>query len=241
MTLPPEWSPILSGIVGSTAYGLAGPDSDVDRLGFAAAPTVAFHGLRPPVGKAATRDSHNPDVVVHEAGKAVSLLLSANPTVSELLWLSGDLYETRTPLGDELIGLRARLLSASRVRNAYLGYAAAQFGRIRRTGRFPDVPVSRTRKHARHLLRLVSQGQALYLTGSMEIRVPDPERYHQFADRFVTDLDQGLELAERLLAYTAMGFDAHRSPLPDQPDEAAAEDWLIRVRAHHYQQQETAA
>ena len=30
---------LLSGIVGSTAYGLAGPDSDVDRLGMYAAPS----------------------------------------------------------------------------------------------------------------------------------------------------------------------------------------------------------
>lgn len=32
---------LLAGIVGSTAYGLAGPDSDVDRLGVFAVPTRA--------------------------------------------------------------------------------------------------------------------------------------------------------------------------------------------------------
>ena len=42
-------TPLLEGIVGSTAYGLAGPHSDVDRLGVFAAPTRAFHGLYPPI------------------------------------------------------------------------------------------------------------------------------------------------------------------------------------------------
>lgn len=37
---------LLSGIVGSVAYGLAGPGSDTDRIGVFAAPTVAFHGRR---------------------------------------------------------------------------------------------------------------------------------------------------------------------------------------------------
>ncbi len=39
---------LLAGIVGSTAYGLAGPDSDVDRLGVFAAPTLSLLGLDAP-------------------------------------------------------------------------------------------------------------------------------------------------------------------------------------------------
>ncbi len=36
---------LLSGIVGSTAYGLAHAGSDIDRLGMFAAPTEQLHGL----------------------------------------------------------------------------------------------------------------------------------------------------------------------------------------------------
>jgi uncharacterized protein len=43
---------LLAGIVGSTAYGLADADSDVDRLGMFAAPTRAVLGLHTP------RESH---------------------------------------------------------------------------------------------------------------------------------------------------------------------------------------
>lgn len=154
------WTTLLGGIVGSHAYGLNTPTSDVDRLQFAAAPTVAFHGLRLPVDKAATREHKSPDITVHEAGKAVSLLLKSNPTVSEVLWLGS--YEILTPLGQELIDLRDRLLCAPRVRNAYLGYANQQFQRLINKGRFPDVPINRIAKHGRHLLRLVEQGTQLW-------------------------------------------------------------------------------
>src|SRR5690606_31256568 len=96
---PEDGTLLLSGIVGSVAYGLAGPDSDVDRLGVYAAPTTAFHGLHPPVGKAASKATTSPDCTLHEAGKFAALLLGGNPTITELLWLPDDLYEVRTPLG----------------------------------------------------------------------------------------------------------------------------------------------
>ena len=233
------WHILLSGIVGSTAYGLAGPESDVDRIGFAAAPTVAFHGLHMPAGKAATKEQHKPDVVVHEAGKAVALLLQGNPTVSEVLWLES--YETCTDLGAELIGLRQRLMCTRAVRSAYLGYATSQFMRLKNRGRFPDVPVSRIKKHGRHLWRLVSQSQQLYLTGSMTLRIDTPHLCHQFADRLIDDPENGLEVAERLIATTAAMMDSRKSALRDEPDVDAAERWLRKVRHAYYTGPEVAA
>src|SRR5688572_26787180 len=72
---------LLTGIVGSTAYGLAGPGSDIDRVGVYAAPTLAFHGLHPPVDKAGSIISSKPDQALHEALKFARLCLSGNPTV----------------------------------------------------------------------------------------------------------------------------------------------------------------
>lgn len=212
---------LLQGIVGSTAYGLAGPCSDVDRLGCFAAPTVAFHGLR---GPRETYTSTGPDVTLHEAAKACRLMLGGNPTVTELLWLPDDLYELRTPLGDELIGLRGAFLSADRVRDSYLGYAAQQLSRLSNKG---SAGGGRTAKHARHLLRLLDQGYELYATGTLPIRLADPQRYLDFGTRAAVDP----ELARPLLAEAEQRFAAARSPLPDEPDTAAVEAWLLRVRA----------
>jgi predicted nucleotidyltransferase len=219
---------LLSGIVGSTAYGLARPGSDIDRLGLFAAPTRAFHGLHRP---AESRVSKAPDCTMHEAAKWLRLALGGNPTAMELVWLPDDLYETRTPLGDELIDIRSRLLSSHRVRDAYLGYATSQFRRLndRGDGSFSADTRKRTAKHARHLRRLCTQGYELYATGNLPIRVEDPDSYHRFGEQITKDPTA----ASSLLAHYEHAFDTTKSALPDAPDEAAAEAWLHRVRDAH--------
>ncbi|WP_455353530.1 nucleotidyltransferase domain-containing protein [Streptomyces sp. SYSU K217416] len=220
---------LLSGIVGSTAYGLARPGSDIDRLGLFAAPTEAFHGLHQPVASHVTTD---PDRTLHEAAKWCRLALGGNPTVMELVWLPTELYEVRTPLGDELIGIRDSLLSAARVRDAYLGYATQQFKRLydRGDGSFSADTRKRTAKHARHLRRLCHQGFELYATGELNIRVDDPEAYHQFGEDVAADAMVALPMLKRFERL----FEETKSVLPEQPDEAPAEAWLRRVRAAHY-------
>src|SRR6185312_10434274 len=142
---------LLQGVVGSTAYGLAGPDSDVDRLGVFAWDTARLFALDKP------RDSivsTSPDVTMHEAEKACRLILGGNPTAAEVLWL--DEYEIRSPLGAEMIAIRGAFLSAKRTRDAYLGYATQQFKKLlaRGDGSFnSDIPARRASKHARHLKR----------------------------------------------------------------------------------------
>ena len=215
---------LLAGIVGSTAYGLAGPGSDVDRIGMFAAPSLSLLTLNPPRESDVTRD---PDTTFHEAGKALRLFLSANPTAMELLWLPDDLYETRTPLGDEAIALRASFLSARRVKEAYLGYATQQFRKLmlRDQGSSASSP-ARLAKHARHLMRLVEQGYELYTTGYVRIRLADPERYRAFGERVAGDA----QAAVPFMAEAQERFGAARCVLPEEPDYAAAEDWLLRVR-----------
>jgi hypothetical protein len=223
---------LLSGIVGSTAYGLATTESDVDRLGVYAAPTVQFHGLHPPVGKDASVVRNNPDVTFHEAGKLALLCLSGNPTVTELLWL--DEYETRTPLGDELVAIRGAFLSAERCRDAYFGYATAQFHRLLATGRFQSKMRKRVSKHARHLLRLLDQGFGLYSTGRLTIRVDAPQRYIEFGERVADDP----ETARSALTDAEERFNSTPSVLPDRADEATVEAWLRRVRAVYFRDDE---
>jgi hypothetical protein len=217
---------LLSGVVGSTAYGLAHEGSDTDRLGVFAAPTVAFHGLHKP------QESHvttHPDATLHEAAKWLRLALGGNPTVTELAWL--DAYETRTPLGEELIGLRSSLLSAKRVRDAYLGYATQQFRKLenRGDGSFSADTRKRTGKHARHLWRLLHQGSELHRTGVLVVRLPPSvaASCRAFGERVAAG---DLSVAEHAFRSAEEAFDGP-GVLPDHPDEAAAEAWLLRVRA----------
>lgn len=231
---------LLSGIVGSIAYGLATPASDVDRLGVFAAPTESLLGLRPPKESIVTTA---PDRTMHEAAKYVRLALAVNPTVTELLWLPDDLYETRTGHGEDLVAIRSAFLSAGRVRDAYLGYAAGQFRRLaagRQQGRGPaacqDGSFSadtrrRTSKHARHLARLLHQGRELYATGRLTIRLEDPEHVRDLGERVAAG---DVAAAKALLATAEADFDRAATPLPARPDEEAAEKWLLAVRRAYY-------
>lgn len=227
--MPPDgWRVLLDGVVGSTAYGLAGPDSDVDRLVVAAAPTVVFLGLGD------VRESHvttGPDCTTHEIGKFLKLAMKANPTVTELLWLSG--YDFSNRFGLELVQMRAKLLCAPQVRRAYLGYATDQFRKLkaRGDGSFSADTRRRTSKHARHIARLCDQGYQLYATGTLRIRLDDPQFYLDFGERVAAG---DLDVAEALLATTEENFDKATPALPEEPDEPAIQDWLLRVRRHYY-------
>ncbi|MET7452648.1 nucleotidyltransferase domain-containing protein [Streptomyces sp. NPDC005574] len=225
MTVP---NVLLSGIVGSTAYGLAHEGSDIDRLGVFATPTEALHGLHKP------KESHvgtAPDTTLHEAAKWCRLALGGNPTAMELVWLPDELYEVRTPLGDELIGIRTSLLGAQRIRAAYLGYATQQFRRLEARDPAGSAEArARTAKHARHLKRLCHQGLELYTTGRLTIRLEDPEEYRAFGERVAADASA----ARPVLSHYENAFTERPSALPDRPEEAPAEAWLRRVREHFY-------
>ena len=143
-----ETTIILSGIVGSKAYGLDNEDSDTDRLGIFVAPTVEFHGLYPPTPTHVWTEPD--DLTLHEVGKFVRLALKCNPTIMELMWLPDGLYDTVHPEGLALVAIRKKFLSARYVKDAYLGYATQQFKKLvdRGDGSFSADTRKRTEKHA---------------------------------------------------------------------------------------------
>lgn len=221
---------ILAGVVGSRAYGLAKPASDTDRLGVYVLPTVQFLGVNPPNAVGLTRVSGKPDVTYHEAMKLCRLLFNSNPTVTELLWLSE--YEVATDAGLELVKLRSAFLCASKVRRAYFGYAEDQFERLfRRPDKtFAGDLKTRTAKHARHLLRLLHQGYGLYSMGVLQVKLDDPQIYHDFGDAVAAD--PGIA-REKLAQYERLFDHAGLSPLPEVPDFDVIENWLLQVRLKH--------
>lgn len=219
---------LLLGVVGSTAYGLATKDSDVDQIGVFAAPTRDFHGLTRP---AESHVTHDPDVTMHEAGKYARLALNGNPTVSELMWL--DDYAQTTPLGLRLVAIRDAFLSADAVRNAYIGYARQQLAKliIRGDGSFAaDLPKKRAAKHARHLVRLVIQGQQLYTTGELTVRLDDPDHVRHLAELILANPEVG----QAFIANAETAMLAAGTPLPDKPNLAAVNGWLHAVRDAYY-------
>lgn len=209
---------ILEGIVGSTAYGLATPESDVDKLGIYVEPTRELLKLYADDWRRHTVQEHNPDGTWHEARKYCRLALTCNPSVLELLWLPADLYTIQKRFGVQLIRIRDAFLSAEHVRCSYLGYATAQVGRMGRG--------TNTEKNARHVYRLLYQGYQLYATGELPVRLEDPERFMEFGRQAVANP----QVARDMLADYERKFNSAKTPLPERPDVATVEVWLGYVR-----------
>lgn len=223
---------ILDGVVGSNAYGLATPESDVDRLGIYLEPTKSFLGLLPPTPKSSTTVTNSPDRTLHELGKFVKLALQMNPTVTELLWLPE--YTTQTHVGRALVKRREQFLSSKLTRAAYLGYATQQLIRLRDRGdgSFGSDLRKRTEKHARHIYRLVLQGFEMWSTGSLTVKM-EPEHV-QNCREFGADVAGGnVSAAEQAIKQAEEMFDSTESVLPEYPDQQNQIDqWLVDVRLH---------
>jgi hypothetical protein len=205
---------ILSGIVGSTAYGLNNENSDIDTLGVFVNPTKSYWSLdKPPE----TKTQSKPDCCYHEIEKFLRLCLGCNPTVMELLWLES--YEIVHPIhGERLINLRKKFLYTERVASAYGGYAISQIKKLRTSNSWKKF------KHARHCFRLLRQGKELLTTGELTLKVKNSDEYKIFESMPIDQI-------EDLFAREYAEFRAARSVLPDKPEITAVNDYLYKVRS----------
>jgi predicted nucleotidyltransferase len=214
---------VLRGIGGSTAHGLATPESDIDSHGVFAVPSGDLFGLQEPKQSYVGTD---PDYSYHELKKFLSLALKANPTMLEVLWL--DKYEEiESGWGESLVAIRSAFLSESYVRNAYMGYAFSQFRKLEdRGGTFSANTGKRTAKHAKHLFRLLEAGYDLLTTGDMSVRVKDRQKYE---DIIHMDIDEW----KKLFAQESERFHSAESVLPEHPDTESVERYLVSYRVSH--------
>jgi predicted nucleotidyltransferase len=212
---------VLEGITGSTAYGLATPDSDVDKHGVYQAPTREVLGLFPPKETVVTND---PDITYHEVAKFIRLAAKANPTVLEILFLSD--YTIITPVGQMLIDHRSAFLSKT-IYHSYGGYAIAQARRLNYRGdSFSSETKHRYSKHARHCFRLLQQGRQLLETGTLDVKVKNWDELFAIGELPVSDLVDRFEAEFK-------EFDKIQTSLPDGPDYIKLNELLIHIRDRH--------
>lgn len=220
---------LLEGVVGSTAYGLATPESDIDILGVFAADTSDILSLDwSPKKETITR--HHPDVTHHEFGKLIRLLLGGNPTVTELLYLES--FTVRDEMVERLLQNRRSFLGSDKIKAAYGGYALEQAKRlVRRHGEgkagFESDLAKRTAKHGRHCMRLIIQGKQLLRTGTITIDVGD-QRDWLFSMGDLAETEPEAFLANAKLEIAAM--ENLSSSLPSMADRDKANDILLGIR-----------
>jgi predicted nucleotidyltransferase len=206
-------------VVGSRAYGLAGPDSDHDRRGVFAAPTRAFWGLtKPPTHLDGPLDEQ----FSWEIERFCVLATQANPTVLEVLW--SPLIERVTPDGEDLRAIRQAFLSR-RVAQTYGGYAREQLTRVSnrrdRTG-------ETNHKQAMHMIRLLMAGAHVLRTAEVLVDVSAHREQLLAVKRGELPWPEVTAWAERLQRDLAVA--EAESWLRAHPDTAKIDQLLARVR-----------
>lgn len=226
---------LLRGIVGSQAYGLATPDSDVDYMAVYLEPQETFLGLRLIQDRDLTvhNTSETIDTTAHEVGKFMRLALKSNPSILELLWLPKRCYTHISVHGEDLLDNRHWFASAELVKNAYLGYATQQFKLFERDGNFGSDMKKRTEKHARHLYRLLLQGFGLYRTGELAVELGSIESkmVREFGYRVANgDIDH----AKKEMAIFEDLFNEKQPHIRWEPNVKAANSLLVSIRKEGY-------
>jgi len=209
---------LLRGVVGSTAYGLNHEGSDKDYLGLYAVDTQELLGLdMPDIQKAV--EYKNPDTKYYEALHYCRLALKSNPSILELMWLES--YDHTTQAGLELIKIRDSFPTQKYVKAAYLGYANQQYSKL-----LNDKREEKRAKNARHFLRLLQQGAYLYRRGILQVNLLNASDIIYYG-RLIA---QGnLQVAKKAMEIAEKAFSEY-SPLPEQSNREAVNDWLLGVR-----------
>ncbi|MEU9464616.1 DNA polymerase beta superfamily protein [Streptomyces sp. NPDC088394] len=210
---------VYSCVMGSRAFGLATEGSDTDRRGVFLAPTPLFWRFEKPPTHV---DGPAPEQFSWELERFCELALRANPNVLECL--HSPLVEHVDDVGRELLRLRGAFLSRLAHRT-FVRYASGQRKKLEADVRQYGAP---RWKHAMHLLRLLGTGRDLLRTGELTIGVGAARDDLLAVKRGEVPWEEVERRMNRLMEESEET--ARNSPLPQEPDRARIEDFLIRTR-----------
>jgi hypothetical protein len=206
-------------VMGSRAFGLATEGSDTDRRGVFLAPTPLFWRFEKPPTHV---EGPAPEQFSWELERFCELALRANPNILECL--HSPLVEYVDDTGRELLALREAFLSRQ-VHGTFTRYALGQRKKLEGDVRTHGAP---RWKHAMHLLRLLVSARDLLRTGALTLDVGDGREPLLAVKRGEVSWP---EVEARMNQLAAEADEALRgSPLPEEPDRARVEAFLVRVR-----------
>jgi len=206
-------------VIGSRAYGLEHDASDTDRRGVYLPPAElhwSLYGIPEQLEDKATEECY------WELQKFLVLALKANPNVLECLY--SPIVEHATPLAREMLAMREAFLSRLAYQT-YNGYVMSQFKKlstdIRNKGEVKW-------KHVMHLIRLLISGVTLLREGHVPVQV-GAER-----ERLLSIKRGELRWEEadawRLKLHEEFDAALAKSPLPERPDYARVNAFLLKAR-----------
>ncbi|MGF1656860.1 MAG: DNA polymerase beta superfamily protein [Verrucomicrobiales bacterium] len=208
-------------VIGSRAYGLDTETSDTDLRGVYIAPAEMHWSL---YGAPEQFEDNAGQWCLWELQKFVLMALKANPNILECLY--SPLVEKVSTLGEGLLNIRKAFLSQM-IFQTFSGYAMSQFKKIEQDRRNQG---EIKWKHAMHLLRLLITGAGALREGRVPVRLTSHK------DRLLAVKNGHLDWAEvdewRLSLYQDFERAFKRTLLPERPDYASANQFLIHARKH---------
>lgn len=239
---------IVEAVVGSTVHGTAVKDGleDLDLMAVVLEDQKTFAGFNAtdtwtartkPMG--VRSEAGDVDWVGYGLRKYLSLALKGNPSILLALFVPPEHVRELTPEGEALRALAPDIVSKA----AYMpfrGYMRQQHERLlglrgQRNVTRPELveAYGYDTKYAAHVVRLGLQGEELLLTGQISLPMRDAERALCVKVR-----TGGFSLAE---ASTQI-IDAERrldaafaaSPLPESPNAAKVEQWMLGAYLEHW-------
>jgi uncharacterized protein len=210
---------ILRCIVGSRAYALDDANSDTDRRGIYLPPADLHWSL---YGIPEQLEDKVEQECYWELQKYLVLALKANPNVLECLY--SPLVETCTPIAQELIALRSIFLSKL-IYQTYNSYVLSQFKKMEQDLRNQGAVRP---KHAMHLIRLLLSGITILREGFVPVRVEEHRETLLAIKHKQTSWEDVNDWRLRLHEEFDRAF--AKTDLPDRPDYAQANAFLLRAR-----------
>ena len=215
--------------VGARAYGLDDADTEEDAIRGVYLPPAALHwSLYKPLEQI---EMQHPSAnggapieeVYWEVEKFVRLGLAANPAVLEALYTP--MIMATSDLGRDLRSIRDAFLSKM-IFTTFTGYAMSQFRKIMRARDRGELPQPR---HTMHLIRQMLSGISAVRTGELDVTAHE----HQTELLAIRTGRMSFEESANWANTLNHQFEAlmPTSPLPDLPDYAVANDFLVRVRS----------
>lgn len=234
---------ILKCVIGSTLYGTNNAESDVDQMGVCVEPLDAVAGFnnfeqhirqeRDAAGVMRTEDK------IYSLKKFLRLALGGNPDVTPVFFVPVKFHTVSVATGRQMQELAPHIVSRkSGVK--FLGYMESQ--RQRMLGERGQKGVQRAAlveqfgfdtKYAMQIIRLGLNGIELLSTGRMSFPMSDDNRVLLLDIRNgVLSMNEVLQKAgdlERELKDAVSD-----SPLPEEPNYALVEDWMINTYWEHW-------
>lgn len=248
-----EAGTILRTEVGSTVHGIGVGTDDRDELGVCVEPPEYVIGLRhfeqfvyrtqPEGVRSGPGDL---DLTIYGLRKFCSLALKGNPSILLLFNTPDEKCVVLTDLGRELRAL-SWAFASKKAGAAFLGYMQQQ--RQRLMGERGQMNVKRPElieqygfdtKYAGHIVRLGYQGVDYMDTGTFPIPMPEEQR-DAIVDIRNGHMDENDVLTLAAELEHALKAAVHSSPLPDLPDYAAVNRFLIEAYQSAWSTSATAA